>query len=494
MPPLPKYGTLVLALAFIYLLSAKGYVESLDTDFSIATAESIVSHGRLDVTEHQAGYTTIGTGGKSYSKFGIGLALCFTPYVAAGHGVAALTGWPEPEVTGFLISLSQIPFAVLILLIFAQTLQRFGATPPSVSLLVLALGLGTLCWHYATCDLSEEMQAALLLAAYAAMILPGRRSALTAGGAFAMLILVKLVHVALLPVFLLYLLTPVAESVRIRLARSAVFLAPVAVVSVGIAWLNYARFGSVFESGYGAEATRFFPMQLWRTVPALLLSPEKGLLIFSPVLVIAFFGVREFFRRAVREAALWLGVVAVVLLITGSWHSWGGGWGWGPRLLVPVLPLAFLPAGFIGDRLQQPRVGATVVALTVLSILVQVPAVLINDQEIQRIKLELLHDDERPQAASDFAMAWILAWHKLNGAPEQYPVSTFGVPGDRELDLRAYPSFHGVNVWTEHAARRFRTGWLRWLPLVGLLVVVCGLAARWRVQHEPPFAAPAALT
>jgi hypothetical protein len=483
---LPSSASLYLALAVIYLLSAKGYVESLDTDFSIATAESIVSHGRLDVPDHQAGYTIPGVGGKSYSKFGIGLALYFTPFVAMAHGVAAVTGWPEPDLAGFLISFSQIPFALLVLLLFARQLRRFNVSPPGVLLLTLALGLGTLCWHYAVCDLSEEMQAALLLAAYGSVIRPGRRSALTAGTAMALLVLVKLVHVTLLPLFMAYLLTPLDEPFRARVTRSALFLGPVAVIGFGIAWLNQIRFGSLFESGYGAEASLFFPQQMWKTVPALLLSPDKGILLFSPVLLLGLFGFRAFFRQAAREAALCVAIVAVGFLITASWHSWGGGWSWGPRLLVPILPVAFLAAGFSVDRIGQSRGYALPAALTALSILVQVPSVLINDQEIHRIREELLHEDERPFAVPDFSMAWILARQKIEGRPERYPVSMFGVPGDRELDLTGYRSFRGVNLWTEQAARRFGRGWVRLIPLAGLLMVVWLLAAGWAAKRDWP--------
>ena len=276
MRKLQASGRTLVILAIVYGLTAKGYVESLDTVFSVATAESIVSHGRLDIPERRDGYTLTGIDGQSYSKFGIGLAFYFTPFVAAGHAIAALAGGGEPVVTGFLISFAQIPLALLLLALFARCLQHFGVPPAAVVWSTVALGLGTLCWHYATCDLSEAMQAALLFGVYYGVIQRERSSAAWAGAAFVLLILVKLVHVVLLPLFLLYLLLPDGDLREEQVARSALFLAPVLLIGLCIAWLNLHRFGSPFESGYGSEAHLFIPGQLWHTLPALLFSPDKG--------------------------------------------------------------------------------------------------------------------------------------------------------------------------------------------------------------------------
>ena len=51
-------------------------------------------------------------------------------------------------------------------------------------------------------------------------------------------------------------------------------------------------------------------------------------------------------------------------------------------------------------------------------------------------------------------MAWVLAWHKIHNGSERYDVTSFGVQGDRQVDLSDYRSFRGVDVWTEHAARQ----------------------------------------
>jgi hypothetical protein len=144
------------------LFSAKGYLEISDTRFSLLTAQAIVARGQLDVPAKFA-YTLKSPDGRSYSKYGIGLPIYYIPLVAAGNALSRLTGLPAWEVTGFLISLANIPFAILTLIAFAKLLRLFGVTEVWVSLLLLGLGLGTLTWRYAGYDFSEAMQMGLLL-------------------------------------------------------------------------------------------------------------------------------------------------------------------------------------------------------------------------------------------------------------------------------------------------------------------------------------------
>ena len=56
----------------------------LNTTFSLQTAQAIVERGALDIPFVED-FTLRGNNSKSYSKYGIGLALYFVPYVMAGH-------------------------------------------------------------------------------------------------------------------------------------------------------------------------------------------------------------------------------------------------------------------------------------------------------------------------------------------------------------------------------------------------------------------------
>src|SRR5258708_18583401 len=94
---------LLLMCLVIYAFSAKGYLQVSDTSFSLQTAEAIVERGQLDIPYGEGG-TLTWRDGRSYSKYGIGLALYYVPIVAIGKPLARVTGLSTDELTPFLIS------------------------------------------------------------------------------------------------------------------------------------------------------------------------------------------------------------------------------------------------------------------------------------------------------------------------------------------------------------------------------------------------------
>lgn len=114
---------------------------------------------------------------------------------------------------------------------------------------------------------------------------------------------------------------------------------------------------------------------------ALLFSPARGWLVFTPLVLAAATGLVRAFRRGERWLAALLGVAVVAhWAFVGSLSAWHGGEGWGPRLMTGALPflLLFLPAGL--DTLG--RAGAALVAF---SVLVQLIGAFAYDQRWERL-------------------------------------------------------------------------------------------------------------
>jgi hypothetical protein len=141
----------------------------------------------------------------------------------------------------------------------------------------------------------------------------------------------------------LFLALPVAAYVlytRPHLTlRFALFTAPPV---VGHLLYNLAYFGSV-AGGAGntsAPAWAFFvqvPLVagLWGT----LLSPGRGLFVYSPVLLFSVGGlVWVVLRGPALLKSLAAGLVVVVPVV-GKWFLWWGGDSWGPRLLADTVPI-----------------------------------------------------------------------------------------------------------------------------------------------------------
>jgi hypothetical protein len=82
-----------------------------------------------------------------------------------------------------------------------------------------------------------------------------------------------------------------------------------------------------------------------RAFYGLTLSPGKGLLVFAPPMLAAAGGLALWARRGRALAWLCAGSLAAYLVVYSFDAGWHGGASWGPRYLLPVLPLAVAPFG-----------------------------------------------------------------------------------------------------------------------------------------------------
>jgi hypothetical protein len=122
-------------------------------------------------------------------------------------------------------------------------------------------------------------------------------------------------------------------------------------------------FGSPLRHGFSGSLGRF--SETWGVGQlGLLLSPAKGLLVFTPLALIALVGLVDAIRYSERWLAATLGAAALAhLLLMGRWTEWHGGESWGPRMMTDALPLLFL---FVTDGLDRvPALGAACAALSV---------------------------------------------------------------------------------------------------------------------------------
>lgn len=138
---------------------------------------------------------------------------------------------------------------------------------------------------------------------------------------------------------------------------AAAFAAGALPLSVGVGIYNTWYLGSPFLFGQdasgagmaliktGSDAT--WPFRLTESVPGLLLSPSRGLLVFSPHLVLAAGGAVLAFRRTVFHPLRPLVAAAGLMLLADfGWYDWWGGWSYGWRrltALAPALTLLLVP-------------------------------------------------------------------------------------------------------------------------------------------------------
>src|SRR5262249_51167955 len=111
---------------------------------------------------------------------------------------------------------------------------------------------------------------------------------------------------------------------------------------------NLQRYGSPLETGYAASGANGLVVgNPLVGLYGLLFSSGRGVLWFAPPVLAAALAWLRFLGRFPNVAPALGALVGLWLLAHATVGSgdipWDSGWGWGPRYLLPVLPLALLP-------------------------------------------------------------------------------------------------------------------------------------------------------
>ena len=148
----------------------------------------------------------------------------------------------------------------------------------------------------------------------------------------------------------------------------------VAMAAAVLCWTNWRWFGhplgalplleSVNASLHATRHTFVFGLEPFL---GLLISPSRGLLIFSPIVIVALAGLPRAVRAGSQSPLPWLAAAAAAeLLLYGSFAVWWAGHTFGPRYMLDLLP-ALVPiaaAGMVALDARRWRQLAATAALT----------------------------------------------------------------------------------------------------------------------------------
>ncbi len=330
-------------LSLTYFLTAKGYIEAGDTLFSLRTAKAIIENHSLSIkaADEEKRYYYKTADGKIYSQYGLGLAFLFIPFVIIGKILAISLNLPEERLISFILSFYNIFFGAGACVAIFYLIRFFKASNIISLTVALILGLTTMCWRYSVSDLSEVTQMFFLILAIYCILKNTSKSMLLGSFAYSFLILLKIVNITYLSFFILYIFFRNKQEKKFQIQYISYFIFSILISCILIFYLNFARFGNIFETGY-ADKLRFHLSGIANTVK-LIFSFEKGIFIYNPIILLGILGYAEFIKRYYRESILFSGIIVFNLCISAMWHWWLGGLCWGPRLLVPVIALWLFP-------------------------------------------------------------------------------------------------------------------------------------------------------
>jgi hypothetical protein len=330
----------LLLLAGVLAATADERIFGLVTDgrMAVRSAVSMVTLGEIGIARGEA----VGVdrpGGDSVSRYGMGfpITLVVPAFFAEGLDRRAGPGASQTLFVGHQI----------LLLIAASAgagglARAWGGDRTAVFRAALATVLASPLLAYAGADFSEPLQAALAAATFAAGAGAAARNAAPrralllaagAGAAAGFALLTKSLLVVLLPVGVVLAASSGGAGERVRRASAAV-----------LAWLPFAglwlafevvRFGHPFGGYAGERFSHPLPDGLWR----LTVGPNKGLLLYFPLLALSAVGAATFAKRNAIAAGLGAGFVLFLLVTSAAWWAWDGTFGWGPRLLLAGIPV-----------------------------------------------------------------------------------------------------------------------------------------------------------
>lgn len=511
-----RYGLrlLITLLVLVYTFTNAGRFHIIDEVSLFALTESVAQRGAVDtnaiawtqwVNSPGEVLGEFGPDGQVFSKKGPAPALLAVPWYWLLRWLAQL----EIEIgllQGTLLWNGVITaFTAALLWV---TARRLGYSERTGAALGLLFGLGTIAWPYANHFFGEPLSAfALLLTFYG--LLSYRQQQQTrwlwlAGLGAGIAVVTVTAHAILVALLLAYWLSGeiqtwlarrraqsasgAATTLNLRpLLAASALITPLLLAGALLLWYNRIRFGDPFATGYHFDSGEGFTTPIWQGLWGLLISPYRGVFWHTPLFVATLFGFRPFLRRHQPEG--WL-IVALSLSLIGlysMWWMWWGGFAWGPRFLVPLAPfwvlilaplveetIAQSPAinrqrGSWAERLQAiDRRGALLIALFLLSVVVQVLAVSVN-----YVNYESRLRERFPSDFSD---------------PLAFPP-----PAQSLADWRASPVFGQLELLGEGLRTHSDLAWLptggsiHWLTLlIGLAGLGTLLFAGWQWWQSQP--------
>lgn len=326
------------------ILFSSGQVENPDTHLRLAQAKVLTENFEFglpnDTGEDFHGNIAINSNGKRHMVYNPGQTLLFCPiYKLCDLNVKSNPYYTSTFVVSFInffIHAVSGFFFFSILLILSKNRKK--------SLLISLIFLFTsysFSFAQSTYEHHYEMLF-VLISFYLLLSSNGKKWILFAGLAISIGLIFRTTTILVVP-GLLFLLKSRKDMVLFLVAC----MPGLALVLL----YNYIRFNTPLETGYGLawslahgkEFVFWSVLEVPRAFFGFLFSPGKGLIFFSTTIFLSIFGFKKFFKVHKRVAISIIITAFLYILLYSANFAWHGSiWSFGPRYVLPILPLLYL--------------------------------------------------------------------------------------------------------------------------------------------------------
>lgn len=384
-----RVGTTLFALVLaIYVFTAGGSLTTTDAVVAFEVTRQLVDHHSIALPRDIIGNDAYrGRDGRYYSPFGIAQSVFNVPFFFAGRAAARVTGLSigrADAIEKAAVALGNtvaMALAVWVCYLFAWWISASARTAARCA---MATALATPLWPYSKFGFNAPLAVLFVTIALYCAWRSARSDHPTNPAWIGWWLGLALLTRHELPLLFL----PIAIWLYLESPDRAVFARRIAAAAAGflpafLAWcaLNVYRFGNPLDAGYLRDRVPQFGSSIATGIYGLLLSPTASLFVYCPIAIVALAALLVLAPRDRAAAALFGGSVLVLLLFYAQIGNWMGGRSYGPRYLVPIIPLLMLALvavnrwHFISSRRE-------VTLLLALSLIGQVPGVLVDYSKV----------------------------------------------------------------------------------------------------------------
>jgi hypothetical protein len=370
----------------VFAAHCHGNMGCSDSAWSIPTAVSLIDQGNADLDEFQPLLAARGTSSierhrnHSYTRFPIGPSVVAIPGVLVLRPVASvlLSAFPSlnaalearqrergcrPEPGEPVVRLSSYTELVIASAIVAATtsllylIAALELPPWPAALVAFVFAFGTSAWSTASRALWQHGPSMLMLT-LSLFVLRRRNRPAWAGLALGFSYVIRPTNA--IPLAINSAL--VAWKYR---ARAAAYVAGVSVVLLLFLLFNWSAYRLWLPPYYQAGRVGLSTGTFAEALAGNLVSPGRGLFVFSPVLAFAIGGIVLKLRRGSFEALDTALVATIVLhwMVISSFPHWWAGFSYGPRFFSDMLPyLIYFLIPVVAWMTTTSGVGRTIVA------------------------------------------------------------------------------------------------------------------------------------
>lgn len=301
---------------------------------------------------------------KVITKYTYGVSLLQLPFFISAHIITKITG--KAHADGFshyyqkLIDIAAVFYLVLgMYLLFLALKKQFSLGNRIIQVTLVLLFFGSNLYYYSLAETGmSHVYSFFLFSSVLYLIFHKERFKkiwiwhLLLSSALALIVLIRPSNVifALLPLVWNFgneNVTPLIHEFRKNAKMLAVWCAVGLVFFIPqfIYW-KYVS-GNYFTYSYGSEG---FSYALKPRLAETLFSPDNGLFWYSPIMLVALWGMFMYFRN--RTRVMYLLVFSLVVYTTAAWHEYSFGCGAGMRNMVEYLALFAFPLCYTLHKIQ----------------------------------------------------------------------------------------------------------------------------------------------